>query len=402
MWPKMTMRSWRWITETLQAILIVGLPFIKIRGESAFRFDIPTLRLHVFGCTIWIQEFFIVLVAAIFLTLLIVFITLVFGRIWCGWLCPQTVLVDFTAFVDKTSRKGLGHSIASYAITFLISAIVAASLIWYFVSPYDFIPAFLSGTLGATTWGFWIVLTAIIFLNYALLRHKFCSTVCPYAKLQSVLFDKSTLIIELEPDRAAECIDCRSCEKVCPTGIDIRHGIDAACINCAECIDACNRVMSRSGKKGLIRYAFGPGGGGRVLRPNSFLAGSFVVIFFALYVYISFARVGIDVAVLPHDMQPRTTEDQKVINAYVLSIKNMLDKPVDLNVTVEKFDETLIQSIKGPIHVKAGGMDRYPLFLFIRKSPAIKGTRTITITVDDAAAGIHIKKEAHFVIPDKL
>jgi polyferredoxin len=95
------MRPLRWVTEILQAIIVIGLPFLKIRGESALRFDIPSLKLHVFGCTIWMQEFFIVLVATIFFTLFIAFITLVFGRIWCGWLCPQTVIVDFTPFVDR-------------------------------------------------------------------------------------------------------------------------------------------------------------------------------------------------------------------------------------------------------------------------------------------------------------
>ena len=400
--PKITIRLLRWITEILQAILILGLPFVKIHGESAFRFDIPTLRLHVFGCTIWIQEFFIVLVATLFITLLIVFTTLVFGRIWCGWLCPQTVLVDFTSFVDKTARKGMGYAIASYALTFLISIIVAASLIWYFVSPYDFIPALFRGQLGSATWGFWIVLTIIIFLNYALLRQKWCSTVCPYAKLQSVLFDKSTMIIELDPERAVECINCRNCAKVCPTGIDIRRGMDVACINCAECIDACNKIMAQSNKRGLIRYSFGSGGSGRILRQNFFVAGGFVLLFFALYVYMSITRVGIDVAILPHVTEPRITADGKIINSYVLSIRNMLDKPVDLKVTVEKFDETLIQSISGPIHLKAGGMVRYPMFVWIRKSPGMKGSKTINMTFDETSTGLHIIKEAHFVIPDKL
>jgi cytochrome c oxidase accessory protein FixG len=397
-----TMRSLRRIAEIVQALLIIGLPFIKIHGESALRFDIPTLRLHVFGCTIWMQEFFIVLIATIFFTLLIVFITLVFGRIWCGWLCPQTVLVDFTHFVDTAKNKGIAQKIAAYALTFLISIIVAASLIWYFVSPYEFIPRFLEGTLGATAWGFWIVLIIIIFLNYALLRQKWCATVCPYAKMQSVLFDKGTLIIELDPKRADECIHCKSCEKVCPTGIDVRQGMDAACINCAECIDACNKVMARFNRKGLIHYAFGAGGEGKILRQNFFVAGGFVLLFLVLYVYVSVTRTGVDVAVLPHAMEARTTSDERIINAYVLAIKNMRDEPVDLTVSVEKFDETLVQSIAGPLHLKAGEMDNYPLFLWSRKSPRIKGTKRIMIVVNDISKKIHITKEANFVVPGKL
>ena len=170
-------RSLRRIAEILQALLIIGLPFVKIGGQSALRFDIPTLRLHVFGYSIWMQEFFIVLIATIFLTFLIVFVTLVFGRIWCGWLCPQTVLIDFTPFMDKAKPKGLVYKLVSYLLTFCVSVIVAASLIWYFVSPYEFIPELIKGNLGATTWGFWIVLTIIIILNYAFLMHKWCANV---------------------------------------------------------------------------------------------------------------------------------------------------------------------------------------------------------------------------------
>lgn len=395
------MRSLRWITEIIQAIVIIGLPFLKIKGESALRFDIPSLRLHVFGCTIWMQEFFIVLVATIFFTLLIVFITLVFGRIWCGWLCPQTVIVDFTPFVDKAKKRGFLYKLMAYFMTFLMSIIVAASLIWYFVSPYEFIPDLVNGKLGATTWGFWIVLTIIIFLNYALLRHKWCATVCPYAKLQSVMFDRSTLIIEMDPKRADECINCSSCVRVCPTGIDIRKGLDAACINCAECIDACNKVMSRFNKKGLIHYAFGSGGEGRVLRQNLFVVGGFVLIFLSLYVYLMITRTGLDIAILPHQMEPRITKDERIINAYVISMKNMLNQPVDLEVTVDKFDESVDQSIREPIHLEPGKIDKVPLFLKIKKT-ADKKTRKIKITFIDKSRDVRIVKEANFVIPDEI
>ncbi|MBZ0155576.1 MAG: 4Fe-4S binding protein [Alphaproteobacteria bacterium] len=397
-----TIRSLRQVAGALQAVVMVGLPFLKINGESALRFDIPTLRLHVFGCTLWMQEFFLVLIATIFLTLLALFITLVFGRIWCGWLCPQTVLTDLTPFVDRAGGKGPLLTAAAYAATFLISAVVAASLIWYFVSPYEFLPALSRGTLGTTTWGFWTVMTLGIFLNYAFLRHKWCATACPYAKLQSVLFDKSTLIIELDPKRAAECIDCRRCEKVCPTGISIRRGMDAACINCAECIDACNAVMGRFNRKGLLRYAFGSGGEGKILRQNFFVVGGFVLLFFGLSLYFTLARTGVDVTVLPHTMGPRLTREGKIINAYVLAVKNMQDRPVELKVTVEKFDDSLVQSITVPLRLEAEKADKVPLFVRVAKRAGMKGSRKITITLDDVSGKIHIAKEANFVIPDEL
>lgn len=396
------MRPYRWVTEALQALAILGLPFLRINGESALRFDLSTFRLHVFGCTLWMHEFFIVLVATIFLTLLIVLVTVVFGRVWCGWLCPQTVLIDFTPFMDRARTKGPVYKAAALGGTLAVSALVAVSMIWYFVSPYVFIPALANGTLGATTWAFWVFLTVIIFFNYAFLRHKWCATVCPYAKLQSVLFDRSTLIIEMDPGRSKECINCSSCVRVCPTGVDIRKGLDAACINCAECIDACTAVMSRMSKKGLIRYAFGTGGGGALLRQNSLIAGVFTLMFFCFYVYLSVARTGVDVVVLPHMMEPRIAKDNRVINAYVLSVHNMREEPVDLTITVEKFDDTMVQSLTEPIHLEAGKQDRYPLFVRIKKPEGPPGTRRISILVEDPGKTIQLKKEANFTTPDEL
>ncbi|MBI4849350.1 MAG: 4Fe-4S binding protein [Nitrospirae bacterium] len=217
-------QPWRRVVEAAQAFLIVGLPFLKIEGESALRFDIPSLRLHFFRASIWMEEFFIVLIGIIFLTFLIVFITLMFGRIWCGWLCPQTVIVDFTRFVDKTKSKGPAYKLGSYPAMFLISVLVAANLMWYFVSPYEFIPEVMEGNLGSVTWGFWLVLTGILSLNFILLRHRFCATVCPYAKLQSVLFDKKTLVVSFDPRRKEECMKCMACVSTCPVGIKTKKG----------------------------------------------------------------------------------------------------------------------------------------------------------------------------------
>lgn len=396
-----TIRTWRWLVETLQALLIIGLPFVRIKGESALRFDLPSLKLHVFGSNIWMQEFFLVLIAIIVLTVLFLFITHVFGRVWCGWLCPQTVLVDFTAYVDTARKKGGLYAFGAYSLTLLLSVLVAASLIWYFVSPYRFIPALVAGTLETVTWGFWITLSAVLFLNFAFLRHKWCKTICPYAMLQSVLFDKSTLIIEVDPARADECINCSRCVKVCPTEMDIRNGFDAACINCAECVDACNSIMARFQKKGLIHYAFGTANQGTILRKNSVVLGALTLMFVVFLTYLVTVRTGLDVNVLPHRMEARTTKDNMVLNAYVLSVKNMLDVPVDLVVKVDVSNASAVQSLTEPIHLIPGGKDKFPLIVKIKKTPGMK-TAKIRIRLSETAKGIHIDREANFVIPDEL
>lgn len=123
-----SIQGWRWLAKLLHALLLLGIPFLRINGESALRFDIPSLRLYFFGNDLWMDEFFIVLVATLFFTFLIVFITVVFGRIWCGWLCPQTVISDITSFVDKAYRKGLLYKTIAYSATFLISVLIGVSL----------------------------------------------------------------------------------------------------------------------------------------------------------------------------------------------------------------------------------------------------------------------------------
>lgn len=396
-----TIRTWRWLVEVIQALFVLGLPFVRINGESALRFDLPTLKLHILGHNLWMQEFFLVLVAVIVLIILFTFITHVFGRVWCGWLCPQTVISDFTAFIDSTRKNGTLYKFGSYALILLLSVLVAVSLIWYFVTPYDFIPELLAGRLGTVTWGFWITLTIILFLNFAFLRHTWCKTICPYAMLQNVMFDKNTLIIELDPARAEECINCSACVKVCPTEMDIRNDFDAACINCAECIDACNRIMTRCHKKGLIRYAFGAGDQGRILRKNSIILGCLALLFLLFFSYLVHVRTGVDFNVLPHPMAARTTKDQMVLNAYVLSIKNMLDVPVDLTLKVEAAGVLPVQSLTETIHLSPGGGDKLPVLVKIRKEPGMK-TMRIKLNLSDSSNKIQIEREAIFVIPDKL
>ncbi|MBI4844153.1 MAG: 4Fe-4S binding protein, partial [Nitrospirae bacterium] len=286
-------QPWRRLVRALEAVIILGIPFLRINGESALRFDIPSLRLHFFGLSLWMEEFFILLIAVIFLTFFFLLITLLFGRVWCGWLCPQTVISDLTRFTEKAT--GLAHKLGAYSAVFLISIIVAANLIWYFIDPYEFIPQVLEGSLGDVAWGFWLTLTGIIFLNFILLRQRFCATVCPYAKLQGVMYDDKTLVIAFDARRKQECMDCGACVKVCPVNIDIREGMSNACINCAECIDECGKMMGRREKKSLISYFFvTPGGGSKVLRRNAVMLGSVAALFLMFFAYLAFSRVALD------------------------------------------------------------------------------------------------------------
>lgn len=376
-------QSWRRVVEALHAVIILGLPFLRIKGESALRFDIPSLKLHFFGTSLWMEEFFIVLIAALFLAFLIVFITLIFGRIWCGWLCPQTVLVDLTAFTEKAKQKGILYSLISYVGVFAISFIVSASLIWYFVSPYEFFSRLLAGNLGSVIWGFFIVQGIIIFLNLILLRRKFCATVCPYAKLQSVMFDSKTMIIAFDPARKEECMDCMACVKICPVGIDIRDGLNVACVSCAECIDECTRMMGmrQNKKKSLIGYFWGLPGesnkeAGRIIRTNAMMIGSITILSFIFLIYLAVTRVPVDMTVLPnYNFPPRITAGGTFINSYYLVIKNRGRSDEQLNVMVRQahHDGSTGSPEKGSVNIapdriiiKAGEDRNIPVYVSVQ------------------------------------
>ena len=394
-------QQWRWLAEALQGVLLLGIPFLRVGGESALRFDIPSLRLHFFGVTLWMEEFFLVLVAIMFATFLIALVTLLFGRVWCGWLCPQTVLADYTSPVGSAVSRGLVRTVIAYLRTGIVSTVVAADLIWYFVSPYEFFDRLFAGHLGNLTWGFWIVLSSVLFLNLIALRHSFCATVCPYAKLQSVLYDSETLVIAFDARRKEECINCMACVRTCPVGIDIRKGVNQACINCAECIDACTGVMAKRGAGGLIGHFFGlPGQGSRILRQNVVLVGSVTVLFCLFLGYLAVTRIAFDVTVLPNSgFPPRIAADGTVINSYLLAVSNRGKADLTLHVRMEGMTGDV--SIKpDSIMLKAEEDRKIPLWVFAKAPKNCGSVKTVSIVVETAGAGKGaISREAGFIGP---
>jgi polyferredoxin len=254
-------KRYRRTVEILQALLLTGLPFLNINGQSAFRFDIGELNLYFFGTVIRIGEFYLILAAILFLLLFISMVTVIFGRVWCGWLCPQTVLLDLTeSLAGIFGRKHLG-SIQKF-ILLPVSALVSMTMIWYFVPPSDAIRQVATSPLIA---GFFLVLWASVYLELAFLGRGFCTSICPYAMMQNALFDKDTLVIEYDQSRNATCMKCDDCVRACPVGIDIKEGLSNRCIACAECIDACWVKSSRRNLPPFPNYK------GNILRPKSYL-----------------------------------------------------------------------------------------------------------------------------------
>ena len=261
-------RPWRKAVHLFCFLVFLALPYTNL-----MRFDIPRQRFFFMGQELWINEFAIILLTLMFLLFVILGTSMLYGRVYCSYLCPQMIFSEVSLDVEQRLRRWVTKKLIDWspasrerltrAVFWLMllpaSIFLAFTFISYFVEPGDLLGRLLSldvetagGIAGATV-------TALVFLDFAFLRTRFCTMICPYGYLQGMFGDKQTLLVCYDdPDSA--CINCNKCVRVCHMGIDIRDSPhQMPCVHCGECIDACNDVMARLGKDGLIDYGWGVG-----------------------------------------------------------------------------------------------------------------------------------------------
>ncbi|MCT3898755.1 cytochrome c oxidase accessory protein CcoG [Elizabethkingia anophelis] len=289
--PKGKYTNYRNIVSTILLIVFFVLPFLKINGNPVLKFNILDREFFIFGQPFYPQDFFILTIGAITGLIFITLFTVVFGRIFCGWICPQTIFME-SVFrkieyliegdrnkqmrldaqpwnTEKIWKRGL-----KWSIFILISLIISHLMFSYIVGYERVLEIMKEGPVkNYDNFLVMILFSAAFYFVFAWFREQVCTLVCPYGRLQGVLIDKKTINVFYDfkrgenrskwrkgEDRKAagkgDCIDCGQCVVVCPTGIDIRNGQQLECINCTACIDACDEVMDKVGlPKGLIRYA---------------------------------------------------------------------------------------------------------------------------------------------------
>lgn len=281
------------VSYFLLAILLLS-PFIKIKGNQFLLFNVLERRFNIFGFPFWPQDFHLLVISMITAVVFVILFTVVFGRIFCGWICPQTIFMEMVFrkieyWIEGDRGKQIRLSkqpwnsdkikkrVLKWVIFFLISFIIANVFLAYLIGGDTVINYITSNPLdNLSTLIALLIFTSVFYFVFAWFREQVCIIACPYGRLQGVLLDNKTINIAYDyvrgegkngrakfrknEDRNAvgkgDCIDCNQCVVVCPTGIDIRNGTQLECVNCAACIDECDTIMDKVGlPKGLIRYA---------------------------------------------------------------------------------------------------------------------------------------------------
>ena len=254
--------------QWLSTLILLGIPFVQVGGESLLRLDAGSRTLHLFGASLRIEEFYLFLLAVLILVFGFLLVTMLFGRVWCGWLCPQTVVCDLAdwtdARIDKLSVPRAPRAVLRQIPYLFISILAASNLVWYFIPPGEFLGRLLSGEIGVVAGISLAAVSLLVYLDLAIVRRSFCRSVCPYGRIQLLTMERGTLTLEFDPAKKDACLRCGACLRACPMGIDIRDGLQIECINCGRCLDACREIMAKRGKPGLIRYSFGVGPGERL------------------------------------------------------------------------------------------------------------------------------------------
>jgi len=387
-------------------ILFLSLPFIQMNGRPFFLFNIPEAKFIIFGKVFWPQDFFIFGLTMVSFVIFIVLFTAAFGRLFCGWVCPQTIfmemvfrkieyLIEGDASAQRILKNGswttekIIKKTVKHLVFFLMSFIIANFFLAYIIGIKE-LWKIITEPVTEHFAGFMSLLlfSGVFYGVYAFFREQVCTVVCPYGRLQGVLLDRNSLIVAYDYKRGeprgkvkdkealslGDCIDCLQCVKVCPTGIDIRNGTQLECVNCTACIDACDNIMDKIGRpRGLVRYASENGIENREPVKYTTRMKLYTALLTVLLVILSallLTRKDIDATIMRTPgmlFQERGTDS--ISNLYNIKVANKTMKEVPMTVRIERGDGKVEIIGGGPIIVKEEGQGSGSFFIVLpRKS----------------------------------
>lgn len=399
---------------TLLAILFV-VPFLKVNGHPYFLLDVIERKFILFGVHFWPQDTYLFAIAMISLLVGIVLFTAVYGRLWCGWACPQTVFmeilfrpIEYLIDGDAKAQKKLSESGWTFEkiwkrllknTIFAVLSILITNALLAWVIGLDEVLRIASEPISEHITGFiaMLIFSGFLFFIYSWFREQVCTIMCPYGRIQGVLLDVNSIIVSYdyvrgEPrgkakkgEESGDCIDCKQCVQVCPTGIDIRNGTQLECINCMACIDACDSVMDKVGKpRGLVRLAsekeISESQGFRVT-PRMIGYSLLLVALITFLSFLIFGRSDLETTILrTPGMLYQNQDDGTISNLYNVKIINKTVDTVGVELRLNGI-EGRIKMIRGDITILPSTIFEDVFFIYIDPDKLSQKKNEITIEV---------------------
>jgi cytochrome c oxidase accessory protein FixG len=433
--PKGRLYNLRTRFSIFYLIVFFTLPFIKVNEEPLFMLNIIARKFIIFGMVFWPQDFFIFGIAMLTFVVFVILFTVVFGRIFCGWACPQTIFmemvfrkIEYWIDGDAGQQKVLKSMpwnaektrkrVTKFIIFFLISFIIANFFLAYLISMDEVLGYLKNPSANIGTLVSLLIFTTVFFFVYWWFREQACIVVCPYGRLQGVLLDKNSIVVAYDHKRGeprgklkkqddhdckcvdckedgacksiaasfeakvpqGDCIDCLACVRVCPTGIDIRNGTQLECINCTACVDACDAIMlSVHKEKGLIRYASENSITKRVklkvtTRIRSYAA--VLCLLLSLLVFLLVSRTDLDARLMrTAGMTYTSLPDGRISNLYNLKLANKTHKDIPFTLKLENIPGEIEVVGSSSLLVKREDYSHLQFFVKLNRS-VVKGWKT--------------------------
>ena len=426
----------------LGVLILLGgyylVPWLQWDGHQAVLFDLPARKFYIFSLTFWPQDFIYLAALLIIAALTLFFFTALAGRLWCGYACPQTVWTEVFLWIErkvegdrnkqikldkspltkcKFWRKALKHT-----LWILLSLWTGYTFVGYFTPILDLGVSFIQFTLGPweTFWVFFYGFAT--YGNAGWMREQVCIYMCPYARFQSAMFDNDTLVISYDEKRGeprgsrkrkvdsdsvglGDCVDCTLCVQVCPTGIDIRQGMQYQCIGCASCVDVCNQVMDKMGyEKNLVKYTTLNEISGiptKILRPRIIIYFLLLVIISCALVYKMAVRIPLELDIIrDRNALYRETNEGLIENIYTLKVINMDDKAHQYSLNITGIDGMKVIQKTSKIIVKSGEVFELPLSIQVDPVNLNKTAQSLNFDlVSTTNPDLHVEETGRFIGP---
>jgi len=429
---------WRSIGVFILLGIYYIVPWLEWADRQAVLFDLPSRKFHIFGLTFWPQDFFYFAVILIIAAFALFFFTAIAGRLWCGYACPQTVWTELFMWIARKVEGDRPKQIkldkmpwnaykirvktTKHLLWILLAAYTGFTFVGYFTPIDELASRILELSLGPWEW-FWIIFYSFAtWGNAGFMREQVCIYMCPYARFQSAMFDNDTLIISYDEQRGeprgsrkrnedptsknlGSCIDCTLCVQVCPTGIDIRNGLQYQCIACSACIDVCDGVMDKMGyERGLIKYTTENARQGNVVslfRPRIIVYALALILMTVSLAYAIITRIPLEVDIIRDRARLFNETDTGLIeNTYSLQIINKDEATHTYKITASGIDN-IKMIIKSPIiTVPAGEVMDVPLRLQVDAYDIKNRSTEVMLSVRSTDnEDIHADEAARFLGP---